>query len=213
VFKKLKKIKKFPSLVTAAAYLALRLYSLLVFKRKGKNYEYAKKENFPLVALTWHNRLLFFPIVFKRDLRENTAAMISASRDGEYLSDLIGFFGVAAIRGSSSKKGMRAIQDSIRTIESGKSVCITPDGPRGPCYKMSNGPVIIASKTGAPVVALSINYSNFWELPSWDKFRIPKPFSKVTVALGDPIQIPPNLSDEEIEKWRLLLEEKLNEIS
>ena len=112
-----------------------------------------------------------------------------------------------------SKRGGVALHESLKCLNDKCNVSITPDGPRGPRYRMSRGPVIMASKTGVPVLPIAVNYSSYWEAKSWDKFQVPKPWAKVTLLLGDPINIPPDLSDEEMEEWRRLLEQKLNAIS
>ena len=121
--------------------------------------------------------------------------------------------GVRSIRGSSRKKGYSALHGVLEAIEAKNFVCFTPDGPRGPRYHMSQGPIYAASKLGVPIVPLAINYSSCWELNSWDRFQIPKPFSKVSVHLGKKIFIPPDLSSEELEKYRVLVEDRLNEVS
>lgn len=170
-------------------------------------------KTYPYITVTWHNRLLFFPTLFPRWAREKSAAMISASRDGQYLASIVGYFGIRTVRGSTSRKGAAALRESIAMLKEGTNVCITPDGPRGPRYVMSKGPVILASMTGIPVVPLGINYSSFWELKSWDRFQIPRPWSRIKMVIGDPLRIPPNITDEELEGWRLLLEERLNSAS
>ena len=92
-------------------------------------------------------------------------------------------------------------------------VVITPDGPRGPRYHMSKGPIHIASQLGIPVVALGINYSSYWAVRSWDGFRIPKPWARLTVIIGNELRIPPDLNDEELERWRKEAEKELNRAS
>lgn len=176
-------------------------------------YKTIDPEKFPFITITWHNRLLFFPAVFPEEIRKRTAAIISASRDGQYLADIVSLFGVTPVRGSSRKKGFAALSEAFEMLSKGYNVSITPDGPRGPKYVMSKGPVILASKTGRPVLPIAVNSSKYWELKSWDAFRIPKPFSKLELLMGEPIYIPPNLSEEEIESWRLILENKLKELS
>lgn len=213
MLKRLKKIKKFPPIFTWLFYFIMNLYSLLIRKKKQDLANSVDLKKFPYVTVTWHNRILFFPIMFEKKIREQTCAVISASRDGQYLADLVAVFGITPVRGSSKKKAFSALNDSIRQIQAGKTVCFTPDGPRGPKYQMSKGPIITASKTGAPILPLSINYSNCWELKTWDSFRIPKPFSTVTAIIGEPVKVPPDLNEEDIEKWRLIVQEKLNNIS
>ncbi len=167
----------------------------------------------PAVGVAWHNRLLFFPLLFPKEVRRMTCAVISASRDGQYIADLAGQMGVRSIRGSSRKKGYSALHGVLSEIKTGNYVCFTPDGPRGPRYRMSQGPIYAASHLGVPIIPLAINYASFWELNSWDRFQIPKPFSKVTLRLGEKIVIPPDLSPEELERYRLLVEQRLNELS
>jgi len=168
---------------------------------------------FPYISVTWHNRLLFFPAMFKKADRQRTVAMVSASRDGQYVSDICRLFGIQSVRGSSSKKGFAAFNDALKFLKSGCNISITPDGPRGPRYKMSKGPILLASKTGYPVVPVSINYSSYWELRSWDKFQIPKPWARISAVLGDSISIPGDISDDDLEKWRKTVEDALNSVS
>ena len=170
------------------------------------------EKTFPYITLTWHNRLLLFPALFPKFARRRSAAMISASRDGQYLANVVGYFGIRTVRGSTSRKGAEALRESIAMLEDGVNVCITPDGPRGPRYVMSRGPVLLASKTGIPIVPLGINYSRYWELKSWDRFRIPGLFSKVELVIGDPIWIPGGIGEEEVEQWRLRLEKTLKDV-
>jgi len=162
-----------------------------------------------IIAITWHNRLMFICTSFPRRLRINSAAVISASRDGQYLADFLKFFEVAAIRGSSSRRGANAMLSAIRHIEENHTVIFTPDGPRGPKYVIKSGPVAVASKTGGRVVPFVINASRYWQLKSWDGFQIPKPFAKLTLIIGDPISVPAGLSEEELEPYRKQAEDAL----
>ena len=101
---------------------------------------------------------------------------------------------------------------SVKNKE-GKNVCFTPDGPRGPKYQMKLGPVHLASLTGARILPLSINFSSCWELKSWDNFQIPKPFSKITLIMGDTIPIPPNLDAKQLEEQRQKVQDILMSIT
>jgi lysophospholipid acyltransferase (LPLAT)-like uncharacterized protein len=168
---------------------------------------------YPYVTVTWHNRLLFFPAMFPKQARTRTTALISASRDGQYVADLVKRFGIESVRGSSSRRGAMALDGAIKHLERGRNVSVTPDGPRGPRYEMSLGPIALASKTGVPILPVAVNYSSYWELKSWDRFQIPKPWAKITLVLGDPIEIPRGLSKEEMEPWRKTVQEKLDAIS
>ena len=170
-------------------------------------------ETYPYVTVLWHNRLLFVATLFPKYAREKTYAMISASRDGEYIANIVRLFGVRTVRGSSSRKGAEALRGSMNVLREGANLIMTPDGPRGPCYRLSKGPIILASKTGFPILPLGINYSSYWELKSWDKLRIPKPWAKIDLIIGNPVIIPPELSDDETEEWRSRVEGLLNTVS
>lgn len=166
-----------------------------------------------MVAVTWHNRLLFFPAVFPAAVRKRTVAVVSASRDGQYIADLIKCFGLRSARGSSSKGGMHAQLEAARALKDGFHISFTPDGPRGPRYHMSKGPIHLASVYGTCVVPVAINASRYWECRSWDRFQIPKPFSTLTLVIGEPISIPPDLDEESLECYRKQAEDALNRAS
>ncbi|MBE6356860.1 MAG: DUF374 domain-containing protein [Lentisphaerae bacterium] len=166
-----------------------------------------------IIAITWHNRLMFICMAFPKQAMYKTSAVISASRDGQYLSDFMKFFHVKALRGSSSKKGANALLGAIREIESGRNVVFTPDGPRGPKYVIKNGPVVVASKTGGAVVPIVLNASKCWSLKSWDNFQIPKPFSTLQMIVGEPIYVPADADENTIEFFRKKAEQALLSIT
>ena len=175
--------------------------------------EYRHDPHRDCILNIWHNRLLMLPPLFERPLRERTVAVVSASRDGQYVADFASQFNAKCIRGSTKRHGLKVLHDAIKTIQGGCMVVITPDGPRGPRYHMSKGPIHIASQLGIPVVALGINYSSYWAVRSWDGFRIPKPWARLTVIIGNELRIPPDLNDEELERWRKEAEKELNRAS
>ena len=211
--KKFRDIKKFPDWIFVPIVLLFRGYKYLMRRKIIDRVGCMEKQEPPAIALVWHNRLMFFPLMFPKRLRKHTSAVISASRDGQYVTDLVRWMGVESIRGSSSRKAFNAVSGAIHALESKRYVAFTPDGPRGPRYHMSSGPIYLGSKLQILVHPIAINYSSYWELKSWDGFQIPKPFAKVTMIVGEGIHIPPDLSDEEIEKWRVKVENKLKEIS
>ena len=130
------------------------------------------------IGALWHNRLLIFPLVLRRFFPNRPgSALISASRDGDLLTDAIHRFGYDVIRGSSSRLGASAILQLTEELASGRDVVITPDGPRGPAYELGPGIVFLAQKSGASVLPMNLEYSRCWRLGSWDRFIIPQPFS------------------------------------
>lgn len=140
----------------------------------------------------WHSHQLPALWVFRR---RGVGVVISASRDGEYVARIAASLGFIPIRGSSSRGGREALAGMIRFIESGGSLGITPDGPRGPRYSIGYGALAAARATGRPVTPFAIGLSRFWELKSWDRFRIPKPFSRAVLMAGKPVPVPADADD------------------
>ena len=214
IIKSYRKIKKLPDFVYTPLALILKFVKAFLMKACMTDpHNNMRFEKMPYITVTWHNRLLFFPAMFTKKIRQRTYALISPSRDGQYVADLTKKFGVRSVRGSSNKRGAIALNEAMDILNHGYNLSITPDGPRGPKYKMSRGAIILASKTGYPILPLSINASRYWELKSWDNFQIPKPFSKLELVVGESIKIPPKISEKEIEKWQQFVESKLMEIS
>ncbi len=165
------------------------------------------------IGALWHNRLLLLPFVIKGYLPQRRgAALISGSRDGALLADLVERFDFEVVRGSSSRKGASAIRQLAEVIAKGKDVVITPDGPRGPAYEAGQGIVFLAQQSGAGIVPINMEYSSCWRARSWDRFILPKPFSRVRVIFGPPHRVAPTASDEEFERERLRLQNAMLEI-
>ena len=131
----------------------------------------------------------------------------------ESTEGLIGRFGVRALRGSSNKRGALAQRAAVHELENGYNVVFTPDGPRGPKYRLSRGPVHLAMLTGHRIIPVAVNCSRYWQLKSWDNFQLPKPFCRIDLTLGQAVTIPSGLSDEELENERLRVEKLLTEVT
>ncbi|HEU6448334.1 MAG TPA: lysophospholipid acyltransferase family protein [Verrucomicrobiae bacterium] len=165
----------------------------------------------------WHNRLaLCMKLYFafgKHRSKAGMAGLVSASKDGAFLSAILERFGVLPVRGSSSRRGPQALLELATAAERGCDLAITPDGPRGPRYVIQHGAMSLAQITGLPLVPVS--YSLKWkiQLKSWDAFQIPLPFSVCEVTGGKVFRIPRDASDEEREKLRQELEKELRAIS
>ena len=165
------------------------------------------------IGALWHNRLLIFPAVLRRFFpQRHGAALISASRDGDLLTDAVQRFGYDVIRGSSSRLGASAILQLTQLLASGRDVVITPDGPRGPAYELGPGIIFLAQKSGAAVVPMSLEYSRCWRLESWDRFIVPRPFAKVRVLIGDPHRVKSTGTPKEFESERLALQDAMMEL-
>lgn len=212
-----RQIKKFPDWIY---WLPSRLMMLIVKLMRREvvdpnNYFeiYAKDDTKQAVVVIWHNRLLFFAPLCPKINRVRTIAVISASRDGQYISDLVAQFGVKSVRGSTKKGAVRVLYDAIKSIKNGNLIAMTPDGPRGPKYHLSRGPIHMASTMGIPIVPIAINSSAYWQLGSWDGFQIPKPWAKLSLVVGDEIPIPADMTPEQFEECRLKVEAALNKVS
>jgi lysophospholipid acyltransferase (LPLAT)-like uncharacterized protein len=146
----------------------------------------ARQTETPLWPL-WHETILM-SVWYHRD--QDVRVMISASRDGELISRIARFFGYIPVRGSSSRGGREALSELIRHLKKGHRCAITPDGPRGPRREIKMGVVNLARMTGCPVVPFAFAAEHCWRLKSWDKFIIPKPFSRAVFVYGNPIRVP-----------------------
>ncbi len=143
----------------------------------------------------WHNQIFNWSYAARfRDI----VVMTSRHFDGEYIARMIRLFGFRAARGSSTRGGAAALLELKDYLGNGVDVAFTIDGPRGPVYKVKPGPVWLSKKTGFPVLPVHIQPHRYWELNSWDRFRIPKPFTHVLVQFGEPIQIG---ADADPEVW------------
>jgi lysophospholipid acyltransferase (LPLAT)-like uncharacterized protein len=159
------------------------------------------------IGAFWHNRLLIFALVLRRFFpNRKGAALISASRDGDLLTDAIERLGFDVVRGSSSRMGASALLQLSDTLAAGRDVVITPDGPRGPVYELGPGIIFLAQKTGAPVLPMNLEYSSCWRFKSWDRFIVPRPFSKVRVLIGQPHHVRSTMTNKEFETERLRLQ-------
>jgi lysophospholipid acyltransferase (LPLAT)-like uncharacterized protein len=165
------------------------------------------------IGALWHNRLLIFPVVLRRFFpQRHGAALISASRDGDLLTDAVQRFGYEVIRGSSSRLGASAILQLTQALASGRDVVITPDGPLGPVYELGPGIIFLAQKSGAAVLPINLEYSRCWRLGSWDRFIVPRPFAKVRVLINRPHHVKATTTSEEFESERLALQDAMMEL-
>ncbi len=163
------------------------------------------RENY--IAALWHNRLLLISYALKKFLPQRPGAgLISASRDGDLIADATQRFGFNVVRGSSSRMGASALLELTNVLASGRDILITPDGPRGPAYELGPGIIFLAQKSGAAVVPVNLEFSSCWRVKSWDRFILPRPFSKVRFIIGPPHQVRPASTPEEFEAERLRLQ-------
>jgi lysophospholipid acyltransferase (LPLAT)-like uncharacterized protein len=167
-------------------------------------------EGTPVLLAFWHGRGLYF---LHRYHRQRFTILVSRSKDGEFVSQVLQRFGVHVTRGSSHRGGAQALREIVRQVHSGSHAAFTPDGPRGPRYTVRPGVVAVASMTGAAI--LPVTYSARWKkvFRSWDAFLIPLPFSRVVVVYGEPIYVPASASPTVFQAKRREVETSLRHIT
>jgi lysophospholipid acyltransferase (LPLAT)-like uncharacterized protein len=173
--------------------LLLRLWGMsLRFETAPTDLRNYTKNDEPIAIVLWHNRLFLAAEIVRRFRRGRPAyALVSASQDGAWLTAFFSLIGLRTIRGSSSRLGREAASALVETLRAGHDIGVTPDGPRGPCYEMKPGGVIVARRTRAPMLLVGAEFASAWRLRSWDGFYVPKPFSRVRMrgALITPDQL------------------------
>ena len=153
----------------------------------------------------WHGQLL--PLLWQHR-GEGVFVLISEHRDGELVARAAASLGFGLIRGSSTRGADRALIAIIRQLQAGNEVAITPDGPKGPTQKFAPGALVAAQRAGSFIVPLGVTADRAWRLTSWDRFMIPKPFARVTIAYGDPTKVvasSPRKAAEESPRFEALM--------
>jgi lysophospholipid acyltransferase (LPLAT)-like uncharacterized protein len=166
-----------------------------------------RRERQPIVFALWHGDLL--PLLYQHR-HEGVSVLISEHRDGELIARVAESLGFRTVRGSSSRGASRALVGLTRELTSGHDVAITPDGPRGPARSFAPGALIAAQRAKAPVIAVGLVATRAWRLRSWDRFVIPKPFSRLRIAYSDPVMLDaanPRAAAEEAPRFQALMNE------
>lgn len=166
-----------------------------------------RSNGLPWIYAIWHTNVLYSPYLNRN---QGVAVMVSASRDGELIARAVERLGNTTIRGSTSRGGVAALKQLVAHLRKGKPAAITPDGPRGPAFRLQGGLVTAAQVAGVPIVPFHYECTRQWTAhKSWDQHRIPKPFTTFVVSYGEPIHIGKNLSAEEFERAVANVEKQL----
>ena len=201
----LKKISRSLALIIVPLLGSL-IIRLLSLTNKKKFHAPDSLTDEPFIMACWHGELLMIPYAYTRYKKNpHVKLLISEHFDGNLIAKTLNFFGFETIRGSSTRGGAKALIQSIRELKNGYDLGITPDGPKGPRHEISDGIVVMAQKAKVKVVLVEIKPSAYWQLNSWDKFVIPKPFGTINYYISDLIDI----VDMEFEEARQLLKEGL----
>jgi lysophospholipid acyltransferase (LPLAT)-like uncharacterized protein len=163
----------------------------------------------PMIYLFWHEYLLI-PLHFRGHC--NLAMLLSQHRDGEMLSRAAYHLGFDVVRGSTTRGGVAALREMTRRARR-LNLAITPDGPRGPRRVLAPGAVYLSSKLQMPLVAMGLACNRPWRMRSWDRFVVPRPFSRIRSIVGPPMQIPPDLDRDGVEHYRTEVQNMLNRLT
>ena len=159
----------------------------------------------PVMAF-WHGRILPATVFFRG---RGIVVITSENFDGEWIARIIERFGYGTARGSTTRGGRKAMRQLMREMERGRPAGFTVDGPRGPARVAQPGAVWLARTTGNPVLPFHLEAARYWSVRSWDRTQIPKPFSRVALAIGEPLEVPRDVSAEQLETIRGELDRRL----
>lgn len=171
-----------------------------------EHYDAAVRTGRPPILGFWHGRILPATIYF-RD--RGIVVMTSRNFDGEWIARIIERFGYGTARGSSSRGGSQALREMTRSLRAGAAVGFTLDGPRGPARAAQPGALWLAGATGHPVLPFHLEASRAWTARSWDGTQVPKPFSTVALAIGEPLTVPAGADEQAIIEATAELERRL----
>ena len=155
----------------------------------------------------WHGRILPATLYFQR---RGIVVITSENYDGEWIARIITKFGYGTARGSTSRGGPKALLQLVREVKS-KGVAFTLDGPRGPAEVAQPGAVWLSKATGNPLLPFHAEAASSWTMKSWDRTQIPKPFTTVAMAIAEPLYVPREANEAELEQWRERLQQSLAE--
>ena len=161
------------------------------------------------IYVFWHENLLF-PIYLRG--RCNLAMLLSRHRDADILARVAFHLGFECVRGSTYRGGAAAMREMLRKSRD-MHLTITPDGPRGPRRVLAQGPIYLSSKLGLPLVPMGFGYDKPWRAGSWDRFAIPKPYSRARAVVGPQFRIPADLDRDGVEHYRRRVDQLLNRLT
>ena len=175
-----------------------------------ENHDKAEENGGLPIYCFWHDRI-FLTTYWWRNRK--IVVMTSRSFDGEYIARFIQRFGYGAVRGSSTRGAVGAVVEMVRLMRAGCTTAFTIDGPKGPRYVAKMGAVLLAKKSGHPIVPVTMALERYWTISSWDKFQIPKPFTRARVYVAPPIYVAGDADDNELNAKRDELQRALDDLN
>ncbi len=200
------------AIVPPLAYWVIKLLSwtIRIENINGHVHDDYLRKGRPLIFAFWHGRLLMMSTGYRG---KGVAIPISLHQDGEFISRTVTHFGFRSVRGSTTRGGFSAMREMLKASEEGYDIAITPDGPRGPRYRVQNGVIELAKRTGMVIIPVTFNASRKKVFRSWDRFLLPYPFSRGIFIFGEPLLVPQQMNKGVFEQTRLLLERRLRKIT
>ena len=176
------------------------------------------REGKPFIIAFWHGRLLILPAMWPQTAK--ISMLISMHRDGELIARAIGYFGHGTVRGSAAKPGsakdrggVGALRGMLKALKANEYVGITPDGPRGPRMRATDGIVTVARMSGVPILPCSFSARSRFLFSTWDRFVLPLPFSRGVIVWGEPVFVARDAEGSALEAARLAVESGLNAVT
>ncbi len=166
-------------------------------------------DNQPIIAGFWHFSIFYF---FHHLRHFSATVMVSSSRDGEYIAKIAELLGLNTVRGSSNRQGVRALKKIIKELREGSNAGIVADGSQGPALQVQPGMILLASKTGRPILPMTWSASHYFSFKSWDKTVLPMPFSTIYMHYGELFYVPEKIKSEQIEAYSRQLETILRKL-
>ena len=188
-----------PRVVWALLWIVSRTWRFEVIAEEGVVPVLFGQKPGPEIYCFWHQCVLPCTVYFRRS---HAVILISKSYDGELITRILKMFGFDAVRGSSSRSAREGLRGLKNVIETGRTAIFTADGPRGPIYQTKMGPIKLAQLTGAPIGAFHLEPEHAWVMGSWDRFLVPKPFTRICVSWAQWTRVPAELAPEEFEPKR-----------
>jgi lysophospholipid acyltransferase (LPLAT)-like uncharacterized protein len=175
-----------------------------------ENHEKAEENGGLPIYVFWHDRIFLTTYWWRK---RRIVVMTSRSFDGEYIARFIQRFGYGAVRGSSTRGAVGAIIEMARLMREGCTTAFTIDGPKGPPYVAKMGAVMLAKKTGHPIMPVTMALERYWAVPTWDELQVPIPFTRACVFVAPPIYVAADTDEAELEAKRDELQQTLDDLN
>ncbi|PAF45639.1 lysophospholipid acyltransferase family protein [Helicobacter sp. 11S02629-2] len=201
----LKRLKK--KILRAIAPPLVYILMWLIYISSKKRYHLDPLES-NFIAICWHGNFLMMPFLYDKVKKIQDLYFITSPHgDGDLIEKTLSLFKLRSIRGSTNQDGLKAMIQSLKVLKDGKDLFITPDGPKGPYHDVKEGAIVLSLKSKVPIYLCVVKSSKTWELRTWDRFSIPKPFCTIDYYFKGPITLP-----SDIEEAKIYIREQMEQI-